>query len=227
MRKITIFCFFLLAAQAVAAQSDVLSISSQASVELPADIIRFNINLNAGADSPRSAYTLHKKRERTLVQLLEKYQVQEKNITFEPVSIHKDRNTNRYDQEGPAKYQTRQMVSLRLPDFEVYEKIQLALIEHGFDNFSGNFLSANVEQGKERALKNAIRQAKEKARFIARESGIRLGKIIRIHYNHGQNGPVYARKMDMAFEASSSKLLKYDQRVTITSQITIEFAILN
>ncbi len=226
--RIFIICLslFLLPLIANAQDQGVLSISSEGSVELPADIIQFNINLNAEADSPQKAYELHKEREKVLVQLLEKYDVEEKDIHFEPVSISKSGQSGRYSEEEPA-YQTRQMVTLKLSDFGVYEQIQVTLIQENFDNFSGQFLSSKAEQGKDNALQKAIRTAKEKARLIAEEAGIKLGSITGINYSHNQYEPVFARSKDvMAMGSSESQLLKYDQVVTITANISINFAIM-
>lgn len=203
-----------------------ITITSEGSVELQADIIRFNVNLNAEEDTPQEAYNLHKQREEALVKLLEKYDIKEQHIRFEPVAISKTNAGRPYTKEETV-YQTRQSVSLTLSDFKVYEKIQISLIEEGFDNFSGNFLSTKAEEGKDRALRRAISNAKEKARIIADESGIEIGSIFAIEYNHRQIGPAYARSNDMvAVQASESRLMKYDQVVTVMADITIKLQIL-
>ncbi|NGP76016.1 SIMPL domain-containing protein [Balneolaceae bacterium YR4-1] len=204
----------------------VITISSEGSVELPADIIQFTVNLNAEGDSPQKAYNLHKEREKVLVQLLDKYAVEEEDINFEPVSVSKTNLGRPYTKEESV-YQTRQMVSLRLSDFDVYEKIQISLIEQDFDNFSGNFLSTKAGEGKDTALQRAIRAAKEKAAIIAQEAGIKIGRIVGIDYSHRQIGPVYARSQEMlSVQSSDSQLMKYDQVVTVTANITIKFQII-
>ncbi|MDX1586451.1 MAG: SIMPL domain-containing protein [Balneolaceae bacterium] len=227
MRSYTLFIFiFLLPITLIAQERGVITISSEGLVELPADIIRFSINLNAEGDSPQNAYNLHKKRESALVQLLEKYKIEEEHINFEPVSISKT-NLGRPYTEKESVYQTRQMVSLQLSDFEIYEKIQISLIEQDFDNFSGNFLSTKAEEGKDTALRRAIRTAKEKARIIASEAGLKTGHIVAIDYSHQQIGPVYARSKEMlSVQSADSQLLKYDQVVTVTANVTIKFQIM-
>lgn len=202
-----------------------LTISSEGSVELPADVIRFNVNLNAEGDTPQKAYDLHKQREKVLVNLLEKYDIKEQNISFEPVAIQKNNAGRPYTKEETI-YQTRQSVSLTLSDFEMYEQMQVTLIDEGFDNFNGNFLSTEAEEGKDRALRRAISNAKEKARIIVDESGVKMGSIVAIDYSHRQIGPAYARSNDMiAVQATENQLMKYDQVVTITADITIKFQI--
>ena len=227
MRSLTLLFSFLLISFSINAQDPgFLTISSEGSVELPADVIQFNVNVNAEGNTPQKAYNLHKQREEALVRLLEKYDIEEKNIRFEPVAISKTNAGRPYNKEE-AIYQTRQNVSLTLSDFEVYEQIQITLIEEGFDNFSGNFLSTEAEKGKDRALRRAISNAKEKARLIADESGVKMGNIVAIDYSHRQIGPAYARSNDMiAVQASENRLMKYDQVVTVMADITIKFEIM-
>ncbi len=227
MRSLTLLFSFLLISFSINAQDPgFLTISSEGSVELPADVIQFNVNVNAEGDTPQKAYNLHKQREEALVRLLEKYDIEEKNIRFEPVAISKTNAGRPYNKEE-AIYQTRQNVSLTLSDFEVYEQIQITLIEEGFDNFSGNFLSTEAEKGKDRALRRAISNAKEKARLIADESGVKMGSIVAIDYSHRQIGPAYARSNDMiAVQASENRLMKYDQVVRVMADITIKFEIM-
>lgn len=204
----------------------VITITSEGAVELPADIILFTVNLNAEGDSPQKAYNLHKQREKVLVQLLDRYGIEEKDINFEPVSISKTNLGRPYTKEESV-YQTRQMVSLRLSDFDIYEKIQISLIEQDFDNFSGNFLSTKAEEGKDTALQRAISTAKEKAAIIAEEAGIKIGHIVGIDYSHQQIGPLYARSQEMlSVQSSDSQLMKYDQVVTVTANVTIKFQIM-
>lgn len=228
MRIFSLFISFLLISLSLNAQDNgFITVTSEGSVELPADVIRFNINLNAEGDTPQKAYNLHKQREEALVKLLKKYDIKEQHIRFEPVAISKTNAGRPYTKEETV-YQTRQSVSLTLSDFEVYEQIQISLIEEGFDNFSGNFLSTEAEKGKDRALRKAINNAKEKARIIADESGVEMGSIVAIEYTHRQIGPAYARSNDMiAVQASESQLMKYDQVVTVMADITIKFQIMS
>lgn len=226
MRQVILFLsILLLSIPALAQKNSTLTISAEGSVELPADIIRFDINLNAEAEAPQEAYNLHKKREDVLVSLLNKYDIKEEEIRFEPISISKSNSGPRYS-EQETRYQTRQAVSLKLTDFEIYEELQVALIEAGFDNFSGSFSSTELENGKDRALQKAIETAWEKADLIAHESGVTLGSISGINYSHGQDRPVYARSSDMMMlESSGGQLTQFDQVVTVTANITIEFEI--
>jgi uncharacterized protein YggE len=202
-------------------EDHVLSISVEEQVEMPADIIQFNINLNAEAETPQAAYQLHNKREEVLVNLLEKYDIAEEDIIYQPISIHK---TNDYRREENEKttYQTRQSVSLTIKDFKIYEQIQIGLIENGFDTFSGLFMSTKAELGKKQALKKAIQAAKEKAQLIAEEAGLQLGDILRINYSEHQYRP-YPRANGYVALSETVQLTQYEQTVTFSALVSIDF----
>lgn len=222
------FCLIVPFAQAQQSQDNVISVTASGEVELPADIIQFNINLNAEADTPQQAYDLHKEREKVLVQLLDKYEIKEDNIRFQPISIQKryqDEYVSGQGRERKEVFQTNQQVSLNLKDFEVYEKIQVTLIENSFDQFNGNFLSSDQSEGEDEALRQAMKEAQQKADIIAQEANIEIGGIKSINYHENQYYP--SRQMEtMAMKAADSQsLMKYEQTVVLQASVTIQYLI--
>lgn len=223
MRILYLLFSLLLLTQTAAAQQNDLVITAEGVVELEADRIVFRVNINTEADSPQEAYTRHKQQERVLVQLLEKHDIGEKAIRFQPISIHKSDRRVRSGEMAEV-IRTNQQVYLTLEDFDVYENIQVTLIKNGFDNFSGNFTSSEIEEGKKEALKKAIRQAKKNAQIIARESAIDLGGIREIHY--GETRISHGQQQVMRVSAESDMgLMDYGQTVPVRASVTIHFKI--
>src|SRR5690625_4354749 len=94
-----------------------LTLNVEGSVKIPADLIVFQITINAEGSTPDKAYDLHKKRESALVQLLEKYNISDKNIQYQPVSISKQRRqTDSKNYE--TFYKTRQQATLTFSNFD-------------------------------------------------------------------------------------------------------------
>lgn len=202
-----------------------LNVTATSKVLLPADLIQFNITINAEAKKVQQAYQKHKELEKVLVSLLKKYGIDEADIQFEPMSIDEYKNRQYRTAEGyPTYYQTRQMVSVTFSNFDIYEKIQVALIKHGFDNFSGHFLTTKKEEGKDKALRKAIQKAKSTAKLMAHEAGVALGKIYTITYNQPAVRPYTARQVALK-SAASQGLLQYNQVVSISATVFIEFGI--
>ncbi len=202
-----------------------LSINMSAVELIPADLIVFNININAEAKTPKEAFDMHRQRETLLAGLLKRFDIEEENIRFQPVRMNKRTN---YDNRNNRVeiVQTNQQVSVSFSDFSLYEKIQITLIENGFDSFNGNFSSSKTEEGKEKALASAIKNAKERARFISEQSGVKLGEILTIGYSEYQiNQPVVSGYENKMLFDSPESMMDFAQTVSITANISINFLI--
>ena len=219
MRIISIILTLFVISGTTKAQ-DVINIRASAKALVPADKIAFQINLNAESDTPQAAYKLHKKRENILVQLLKKHDIAEKNINFEPISISRATD-NRYNESGKKFVQTRQRVTLKLTDFSLYEDIQLTLIENDFDEFSGSFISSELEKGENEALKKALKIARDKANIIATETGLTISGIKNIDYSYNQSGP--QPMMEMTARTSSANLMEFDQTVSVSATVSVMY----
>lgn len=211
-------------AQTTNEESGTINISMSATEYLPADRIIFNINLNAEDKTPRQAYEKHKQQEELLARLLKEFDIDEKEIKFQPIRVDKMYRNNRNDMYS----RTNQQVSVTFDDFEIYEEIQLTLIENNFDSFNGSFSSSKLIEGKEKALLNAIDAARERAELIAETSGVEIGGVYTINYSEHTVQPMQGAQMEMRMMADSApSLMDFDQVVSVTSSISIQFRITN
>lgn len=227
MRHFIILISLLIIATAVQSQDstqNVISVQASAEELVPADEISFQIMLNAEADSPQKAYEMHKEREKVLVDLLSEHQIPERNIDFEPISISKRYNDRSVDHEQESVV-TRQQVILTLDNFDIYEEMQITLIENNFDEFSGHFASTKSEQAEDEALRKALRTAREKADVIARETGLRIEGINDISYSYNEGPP--RPMMEMRAFSDSDGLMNFDQTVSISASVTVNYNVEN
>lgn len=207
-------------AQAQSKNENLISVNIEASEIVPADIIIFNIQLNAEANAPQLAFNEHQKLESVLVDLLKKNKILEKEITFDPIRLSYQ-NLNNRDNIKVAR--TNQSVSVSFTNFELYDSIQIALLENGFNSFSGSFSSSKIEEGKNKALVKAIELAKEKAELIAKSSGISLIGVYSISFG---DSPTTGFSKNSSFEMASlrdSSLLEFDQTMKVTANINVVF----
>lgn len=207
-----------------------ITINMSASEILPADLIIFNVNINAEGETPQEAYELHRKRESLLAGLLEDLDIKEEDIKYQPVRMNRQRvNGNRYNNNsGEQEYitSTNQSVSITFNDFSLYEKIQLTLIENDFDSFNGQFSSSKISEGKEKALIAAIEAAKERAELIAETSGVALGDVSQINFSdHQVSIPQRASSMEMMSVARDASMMDFEQTVEVSSNISISYFI--
>lgn len=217
MRTLSIAIVFL--ALIGTANAQTVSVNATAEVQVPADKISFQINLNARGETPQKAFDLHKQREKVLVDLLKKYDIKEKDIHFEPISISRIQN-NEYSKMGKEFVQTSQSVALMLTNFKTYEKIQIALIDNDFDNFSGQFMSSKQQQGEDAALKKALKIAHDKASIIAEQIGKKLGDVSQVNFSFNQHPARFASEMVLK---SSDSLMQFEQTVTVTASVSIKY----
>lgn len=232
MRK-GIYLFFIMiigigcsaTAQTINEEQGSINISMSATEYLPADRIVFNINLNAEERNPRLAYSKHKEQETLLAGLLQEFKIEDEHIQFQPIRIDKMYRNNQRDYSS----RTSQQVSVTFDDFDIYEEIQLTLIENDFDSFNGSFSSSNIEEGKEAALRSAITAAKERAELIAEASGVELGDTFSISYSEHTVQPYQANRMDamMVMSESAPSMMDFEQVVSVTATISIQFTIAN
>lgn len=202
-----------------------ISINMSATELIPADLIIFSININAEEKTPEAAFDTHKKREAVLASLLKEYEIKEENINFEPIRINKRTNYNNRQEEVTVN--TNQQVSVSFSDFEIYEKIQVSLIENGFDSFNGSFSSSELEDGKDKALVSAIQKAKERAAFIAEQSGVKLGEITTINYSEHQVDypPMFMEANMGRLRSDAPSMMDFAQTVSVTANISFVFQI--
>lgn len=223
MRHLILSSLLVFAALGLQAQDrpPAIHLHAEGEVEVPADLIRFHIQINASADSPQGAYKLHTQREERLVELLEQYRVDEEDIRYRPVSL--SRAPDRTD-TGTPPVQTRQQVVLTLRDFDAFEQIQVGLIEAGYDRFSADFATSRADSARDVALREAVARAREKAEIIASEAHVRLGNIVSIDYGE----PRFAagsETMRMSADAGPGGMMRYEQTVSITASVSVSFAI--
>ena len=203
--------------------AETIQISMNASEFIPADQIVFNINITAEDDSPRNAFNKHKQMETLLASTLQKMKIDKKDIRFQPVRISQ-RNNNYNRNERELYSVTNQQVSVTFADFDLYEELQIALIENGFSSFNATFSSSEIASGKDKALIKAIETAKQKAELIASTSGVKLGGIKTINYGDYQVIPQANVRFSMAADMESApSLMDFDQTVEVTANINIEF----
>lgn len=218
--------FILVGCSAQAQLSDrqqTISINMSATEQVPADLIVFNITINAEADTPQNAFELHKDRESVLAGLLMDLDIKEENINFQPLRINKRNFNNSRD----TFTVTNQQVSVTFSDFELYEKIQLTLINNGFDMFNGSFTSTTLEEGKKRALASAIEAARERAEFIASATGVAINSIKTIDHSDRVIVP-YMETASMSGSRSMPpppSMMDFAQTVGVTATIQIVYEI--
>lgn len=109
-----------------------------------------------------------------------------------------------YDEEGKedkvSGYTLNQSVEVVIRDFDNIGKILATATKSGANSVGGlNFTVDDPESSKSKAREEAIAKAKEKAKQIAKQSGLRLGRVI--NYYEYEDGGYYYPEYSMAGDA--------------------------
>ncbi|MFN1834360.1 SIMPL domain-containing protein [Balneola sp. MJW-20] len=200
-----------------------LHISLSADEVVKADRLIFRININSQADTPADAYSTHKERESFLAGLLQKYDIEEEDIDYQLMRMNRQFNSR----NNTETINTSQSVSVTFSDTDLYEEIQLTLIENGFDNFNGSFAYSKVEEAKKAAMKRAISKALEQAKLITEAAGTQLGNISRIVYSDYNVMPVQNMRMESASISmdTSPGMLDFEKSIVVRASVSVTYLI--
>lgn len=199
-----------------------ITVEATGEVQVPADLIHFQVNITQFRDDAREAFELHKEQEEFLTELLLEEEISDSNITANPISIsHVRRHTN----TGESGYETRQQVLIELDDVTQFESMQIKLIENGFVNFSGSFSSTQLAEASDKALGNAVSQAKRKAEILAEAAGKKITEIIEITYHSGRTYSARSNRVEMAYDSDGGSLLQFERIIPVTENVSVQFRI--
>lgn len=219
MKRSTLLLIFFFLTLPVFAQTPTVTVDATGEVQLPADLVIFEINITVTGHNPKTVFQAHKKREETLAALIHEKGIQAENLQFQPMNIRSIRN-----QREVIEYRSSQHVSLTLDDFELFEEMQLFLIENGFDSFRGHFSSEEMEEGTEEALKLAMENARRKAEIIASSLNASISGIVSVEHSASPISRRYEMEQGM-MRADGSSLMEFEQNISVTSSVKVTYEI--
>ena len=125
-------------------------------------------------------------------------------------------------------YTATQAITVKVRVVDSASLIRTGLADIGVTDISGPTFSIDDEEGfKDETRSKAILDAKEKAKVLASELGVRLGHVVSFNENSGGGYPMYAAKEMMANQALDSRasapvLPKGENKITSNVTITYE-----
>ena len=229
MKYIYLFLFIFATACGTIAQTtsplpnnqNKIVIDATGEAQAAADLLNFNIHLNRFDADAESAFEQHKELERFLTDLLLNRGFDPDDINANPISISPRRYS---DEQG---FETSQNVSIQMDDITEFETMQIELITNGFDSFSGQFSSSEVDAAKTRALTHAVEQARSNAQVLADAAGKQLGEVISIEFT-SSSGPVYREAMALSrADMSDGGMLQFQTSIPVQQNVRVVFELLD
>jgi len=214
-----------------------ISVSGVGDVMAVSDIATLSINLSYDGKTATEAQKLLNESITKTVDYLKSQKIEEKDIKSEYGGLNPKYS---YDQvvcityPCPQKepkiigYTASQSITVKVRAVDTASEIRTGLVAVGVNNISGPTFSIDDEDTfKDQARAKAIEDAQEKAEVLAKQLGVRLGKITSFSENSGGFYPMYDAKVMMSGNASSEMapaptLPKGENKITSNVNITYE-----
>jgi len=218
--------------------ANTISVSGEGEELAVSDIASLSVNLNKEGKTAKEAQELLNETITKTLTYLSEQKIEDKDIKSEYGGL-----TPKYSYEQavcytypcPTKdpkivgYTATQTIVVKIREVDTASDIRTGLATLGITDISGPTFSIDDEEGyKAMARSKAITDAKGKAEVLAKELGVKLGKVVSFNENSFGGGyPMYAtNKMAVGAEAMDSRsapvLPKGENKITSNVTITYE-----
>lgn len=223
------------------ADTNVITLSGHGEVSAVPDLATVYFTIQKEAKTVKEAQEGVATVEAKAIEALKANNVDEKdykasNASFNPVYEYQYGKTMPCNEFGcpPPRgksvvtgYSASESITVKVRDVDTVGKIMQDLGALGVTDLSGpNFTIDDEDALKAQARKEAIEEAREKAKVLAKDLGVRLGKVVTFSENGDYPVPMmYAKAMDAGVAAESAPAQLPKGENTITSDVTITFEI--
>lgn len=175
--------------------SQIMSVSGTGHVTAIPDVATINIGVVSKGTQPNDVKNENNKKMNQVIDFVKAQGVDPKNITTTTLNLYPLFN---YDnsQKNITGYQAEQTITVKIEGInkEMLQKIADGVVNQGANQIQGiNFSFKDIDQWKSLARKNAIENAESKAKQLASDAHLRLGRIINVSEskNEGLTSTVY------------------------------------
>ncbi len=220
--------------------ADSISVEGKGEVVAIADIASLSITISKENKTAKEAQDLLNESITKTLNYLEEQKIEEKDIKSEYGGLspkYSYEQTACYTYPCPSRdpkivgYTATQSITVRVREVDSANVIRTGLAEIGITDISGpTFSIEDTDVLQERAKSLAVKDAKEKAQILAKDLGVKLGKVI-TYYDNNSNGGGYAPMYEYDAKSSitvgaemipSPELPKGESKITSSIMITFE-----
>ena len=218
--------------------SNVISVTGSGEVVAVSDIASLYINLSKDGNTSKEAQDLLNESITKTLNYLKDQKIDDKDIKSEygglsPKYSYEKSICSSYS--CPVRdpkiigYTATQSITVKIREVDNASVVRTGLAGIGITDISGPTFSIDDEEGfKDKARSKAIDEARSKAKVLAKELGVRLGKVVNFSENGSNYYPMYDTKMmgmGVTSEESSVAPTLPKGENKITSNVTITYEI--
>lgn len=216
--------------------ANVISVNGSGDVLATSDIASLYVNLSKEGKTAKEAQDLLNESITKTLTYLKEQKIEDKDVKSEYGGLSPKYSYDQpvcYTYPCPTKdpkiigYTATQAITIKVRVVDNASAIRTGLADIGITDISGPTFSIDNEEGfKDQARSKAIIEARGKAEVLAKELGVKLGKVVNFSEDNGGGYPMYAAKTMMADSASGSApaptLPKGENKITSNVTITYE-----
>lgn len=168
-----------------------MSLSGEGKVYAIPDIATVSLGLTIKNKTVSEAQAENTKKINKLHEELKKFNIPKEDISTTQYSVY----PNYYwakDKQILEGYNVHQTLEVKIRDFDIAPKVLELIGKLELNQVGGlNFIVEDVEKYKQDARIQAVKNVQEKARAIAQEAGVKLGKIVSFQEDSAPILPIY------------------------------------
>ena len=224
MKYLVLFVLLLCSVSVNAQENDrYINVNGTSELILPADQINFGVQIRTVAESLDMSKSTNDKYLGELKAILKETGINQDDIEISPVTLGKNYEYDAQVGRRQKGFYTECRVTFILKDFSKYYELtdKLSASSH-FEVVSSGYSLSDYEQHNKKAYEKALLAAKDKAEYMAKTLGVKLGEVLEIDENNfWQNNAVpfnTVAKVSTQDENVSGK-------VTISKSVRVKFSI--
>jgi len=221
-----LFFFLMLCFISSSAQENpkYINVNGTSELHLPADQIDFTVQIRIVDDSIEESKKTNDQYLEELLKILNDSGINSNDIEVSPITLGKnyvtDINRGETKQEG---YFTAVRVTFLLKELSYYFGLTNKLSsDNHFEIISSGYKISDYEKQHQAAYEGALKAAKEKAEYMTKTMGVKLGEVLEIDENN--NLPGYPNPFNTVTEVNYGQGSS-SGKVTIRRSVRVKFAI--
>ena len=205
---------------------EIISVTSTGKAQVTPNVATITANIESKNQDLDKARQENAQKVSTLVSQLKNLGVEEKDIKTQQVSGGPGYEIMIYPPRKPNTNQFTTSLEIKIRNFENTDEIITAMTQNGATNLYGPNLTVDEalqEEGKSKARENAVVEAKKKGEQLAKLSGRKLGKAVKITEQGDYGYPIaILARGEADLKAQASQIQPGQNEVTITLQVDFE-----
>jgi len=189
------------------------------------DVAEITVGVTTQAETAQEAMETNNEAMRELFETLERHNIKDRDRQTRNFSVSPRYHQDRRNRDKPPTivgYEVRNQVHIRVRELENLGEVLDSVVRSGANQISGiNFYIDNPRELADQARTKAVQDAKRRAKLLADEAGVGLGKVLEIHEG-GQSQPMPRQRLAIA-EAASVPIAAGEE--TVTAHVSMVFVI--